>query len=104
MNLTKGITQKDLDNKIISYVDMKILGQVNRIKDPTPKEIEKAMNEDPESNFVMCTTRVIRGISFLVLSKNCHVLPSWEIARTGFLTMALPAKKRSLVRLQKRQD
>ena len=36
-------TQKDLDDeKIISYVDAKILAQVNRIKDPTPQEIEKA--------------------------------------------------------------
>ena len=42
--------QKDLDDeKIISYVDAKILAQVNRIKDPTPQEIEEA------SDFVMCT-------------------------------------------------
>ena len=31
------------------------------IKDPTPKEIEEAMNEDPESDFVMCTNPSYAG-------------------------------------------
>ena len=47
-------TQKDIDKDVISYVNIKILAQVNKIKDPTPIEIEEAMNEDPESD-VMCT-------------------------------------------------
>ena len=36
-------------------MDSKTLAQVNRIKDPTPKEIEEARNYDSDSNFVMCT-------------------------------------------------
>ena len=48
--------QKDLDDeKIISYVDSKILAQVNRIKDPTPQEIEVARDYNSDSDFVMCT-------------------------------------------------
>ena len=49
-------TQKDLDDeKIISYVDAKILAQVNRIKDPTPQEIKEARGYNSDSDFVMCT-------------------------------------------------
>ena len=49
-------TQKDLDNeKIISYVDAKILAQVSRIKDPIPQEIEEASDYNSDSDFVMCT-------------------------------------------------
>ena len=49
-------TQKDLDDeKIISYVDAKILAQVNRIKDPTPQEIKEARDYNSDSDFVMCT-------------------------------------------------
>ena len=41
-------TQKDLDNeKIISYVDAKILAQVNKIKDLLPQEIEEARTITP---------------------------------------------------------
>ena len=37
-------TQKDLDDeKIISYVDAKILAEVSRIKDPTPQETEEKL-------------------------------------------------------------
>ena len=43
------------DEKIISYVDAKILAQVNRIKDPTPQEIEEAGDYNSGSDFVMCT-------------------------------------------------
>ena len=49
-------TQKDLDDeKIISFVDAKILAQVNRIKDPTSQEIEEARDYNSDSDFVMCT-------------------------------------------------
>ena len=48
--------QKDFDlEKIVSYVDAKILAQVNRIKDPTPQEIEEARDYNSDSDFVMCT-------------------------------------------------
>ena len=57
--------QKDLDNDTISYVDLKILAQVNRIKDPTLKEIQEAMNEDLENDFVMCTYPNYEGDNFL---------------------------------------
>ena len=49
-------TQKDLDDeKIISYVDAKILAQVNRIKDPIPQEIKEARDYNSDSDFVTCT-------------------------------------------------
>ena len=49
-------TQNDLDDeKIISYVDAKILAQVCRIKDPTPQEIEEARDYNSDIDFVMST-------------------------------------------------
>ena len=43
------------DEKIISYIDAKILAQVNRSKDPTPQEIKEARGYNSDSDFVMCT-------------------------------------------------
>ena len=63
-------TQKDLDKEIITYVDMKILAQVNRIKDPTSKEIEEAMNEDPESDFVMFSYPSYEGDKLLGITEE----------------------------------
>ena len=63
-------TQKDLGKDIISYVNMKILARVNRIKDATPKEIEEAMNEDPDSNFVMCTYPGYEGDKLLGITEE----------------------------------
>ena len=88
-------TQKDLGKDVISYVNMKILAQVNRIKDPTPIEIEEAMNEDPRA--MLCVPiQVMRGINFLVYRKSCLALPSWETVRIDFSTAVLPAKKKDL--------
>ena len=38
-----------------------MLAQVKGIKDPTPKKTEEAMNEDRESNFVVCTYPSYKG-------------------------------------------
>lgn len=53
MNLR--LPQKDVQKDILNYVDMKILVQVNLIKNPWEKEIEEAKNKDPHSDFVYCT-------------------------------------------------
>ena len=49
---------------------MKILTRVNRIKDPTPKEIEEAMNEDPNSDFVRCTYPIHEGDKLLRITEE----------------------------------
>ena len=43
------------DRKLMPYVDGNMLAQVNRIKDPTPVEIELAKDYSNESRFVLCT-------------------------------------------------
>ena len=53
MNLRQA--QKDVEKDVLNYVDMKILAQVSRIKNPSEKEIEEAKNKDPNSDFVYCT-------------------------------------------------
>ena len=40
---------------------MKILAQVNRIKNPSEKEIEEAKSKDPNSDFVCCTSPIFEG-------------------------------------------
>ena len=53
MNLRQ--TQKDVEKDVLNYIDMKILAQVNHIKNPSEKEIEEAKNKDPNDDFVYCT-------------------------------------------------
>ena len=48
-------TQKDIDKDILNYIDMKMLAQVNRIKNPSEKHMEVAKNKDPNCDFVLCT-------------------------------------------------
>ena len=59
MNLRQ--TQNDVERDVINYVDMKILAQVNRIKNPSVKEIEETKNKDPNSDFVYCTFPTYEG-------------------------------------------
>ena len=46
-------TQKDTDTEPISYADMMMLWQVNRIRNPSIHEKELALDENSESDFVM---------------------------------------------------
>ena len=46
-------THKDVDSSPISYADMKILAQVNKIKNPTESEIEETKRKDSNSDFVL---------------------------------------------------
>ena len=51
----KNCRQTEKVEKLVSYVDMKILTQVNRIKYVSEKEIEDAKKEKADSDFVFCT-------------------------------------------------
>ena len=46
-------TQKDIDPEPISYGDMMILWQVNRIGNPSEHERELALDENSDSNFLV---------------------------------------------------
>ena len=59
MNL--GQTQKDVEKDVLNYVNMKILAQVNRIKNRSEKEIEEVKNKDPNSDFVYCAFLTYKG-------------------------------------------
>ena len=59
MNLRQ--TQNDVEKGVINYVNMKILAQVNHVKNPLVKEIEEAKNKDPNSDFVYCTFPTYEG-------------------------------------------
>ena len=54
-------TQKDFEKDVMNYVGMKMLAQINLIKNPSKEEIEEAKNKDPNSSFVYCTFRVNEG-------------------------------------------
>ena len=97
-------TQKDLDKDVISYVDTKILAQVNRIKDPTPIEIEEAMNEDPESD-VMCTYSSYEGNKLLGVPEELSSITILGDRQDWFFDSGFAGKKKgSLIWLQKKQD
>ena len=44
--------QKDKGKEILNYIDMKILAQVNCIRNPSESKIREAKNEDPDNDFV----------------------------------------------------
>ena len=46
-------TQKDIDTGPISYADMMILWQVNKIRNPSEHEKELALADNSKSDFVM---------------------------------------------------
>ena len=54
-------TQKDVEKDVRNYVDMKILAQVDRIKNSLEKEMEEAQNKDPNRNFLYCAFPVYEG-------------------------------------------
>ena len=54
-------TQKDVQKDVLNYVDMKILAQVNRIKNPSEKEFEEAKNKVVNNDFVYCTFSTYEG-------------------------------------------
>ena len=66
-------TQKDTGKDILSYVEMKILAQVNRIKDVSESEIEQAKNKDPNSDFCYCTFSIYEGSKLLGVDKKKFV-------------------------------
>ena len=59
MNLRQ--IQKDVEIDLLNCVDMKTLTQVNRIKNPSEKEIEEAKNKGPNSDFVYCAFPTYEG-------------------------------------------
>ena len=55
-------TQKDIEKDVMNYVDMKMLAQINRIKNPSGKKIEEDKNKNPNSDSVYCTFPVYEGV------------------------------------------
>ena len=53
MNLRQ--TQKDPKKDIYNYVEMKILAQVNKLKNPSEEELEQAEKNQQDSDFLYCT-------------------------------------------------
>ena len=52
----------------MNYVDMKMLAQVHRIRNPS--EIEEAQNNDPHSDFVICTFPQHEGDKLLGITEQ----------------------------------
>ena len=68
----------------ISYVDMKTVGQVNRIKNASETEIEDAREEKTDSDFSFCTFPEMNPLVLLSIS----VKPPFSVINLMFsLTM-----------------
>ena len=89
-------TQKDLYKDIIFYINLKILVQVNGIKDPTPKEIEEAMNEDPKSDFVMCTYPSYEVDKLLGITEELSCITFLEDCQDWFFDNGFASEKKNL--------
>ena len=53
---------------------MKILAQVNHIKDVPESEIEQAKNKDPNSDFCYCTFPIYEGSKLLQVDKKISMI------------------------------
>ena len=53
---------------------MKILAQVNRIKNVSEKEIEEAENKDSNSDFVYCTFPTYEGEKLCGIDENVRII------------------------------
>ena len=67
-------TQKDLDKNVYNYVEMKILGQVNKIRNASKEELEQAENKDPNSDILHCTYPVYDGTKLKVVNKHISMI------------------------------
>ena len=62
--------QEDTENDILNYVEMKILAQVDCIKDASESEIEQAKNKYPNRDFCYCTFPIFEGSKLLGVDKK----------------------------------
>ena len=53
---------------------MKILGQVNKIRNASKEELEQAENKDPNSDFLRCTYPVYDGTKLKVVNKHISMI------------------------------
>ena len=62
--------QKGVDKEILNYVDMKILAQVNRTRNPSENKIREAKYEDPDSDLLYCTFPTYEASKLLGVDKH----------------------------------
>ena len=67
-------TQKDVETDIVKYVDMKLLAQVNRIKNLSEKEIEEAKNKGRKSDFVYCMLPTYKGKKLCAFEEHICII------------------------------
>ena len=67
-------TQKDPDKDVYNYVEMKILGQVNKIRNASEEELEQAENKDPISDFLYCTYPIYNGTKLKGVNKHISMM------------------------------
>ena len=72
VNLRK--TQKDPAKDVCNYVEMKILGQVNKIQNASEEELEQAENKDPNSDFLYCTCPIYDGTKLKGVDKHISMI------------------------------
>ena len=67
-------TQKDVETDIVNYVDMKLLAQVNCIKNLSEKEIEEAKNKGRKSDFVYCMFPTYKGKKLCAIDEHICII------------------------------
>ena len=98
VNLRK--TQKDLDKDVLNYVDMKILAQVNCIRNSSEDEIRQAKNKDPNSDFLHFTFPIHEDMKLKAIDK--HICTITVLGDPGTCS-SNPDKRKPLCFGQKRK-
>ena len=70
--------QKDVDKEIHNYVDVKILAQVNRTRNPSENKIREEKYEDPDSNLFYCTFPTYEASKLLGVDKHICMITVLE--------------------------
>ena len=74
---------------------MKILAQVNRIRNASEDKVRQAKNTDPNSDFLFCTFPIYEDLKLKGVDKHiCVITVLWETPTCVFLTMVflMPTK------------
>ena len=72
MNLRQS--QKDPKKDIYNYVEMKILAQVSKIKNPLEDELEQAERNQQDSDFLYCTYPIFEGSKLMGVDKHISMI------------------------------
>ena len=72
--MNSRLTQKDLKKDIYNYLEMKILPQVNKLKNPSEDELEQAERNQQDNDFLYCSYSIYEGSKLMGVNKHISII------------------------------